>query len=137
MHFVKLYLNHHTNRVIRQICFKDRRHSSPSKKIIDVYPQIIVDVPEVSLNRIQLDYLHIMVSSKLYSINDVWLHYLIFILYTFIIAYDFKNFLLFTISNIKTDLSMSSIRDLKPGQTYQVIKQFIDYDDIVHSVGEM
>ncbi len=31
---------------------------------------------------------------------------------------------------------MSTIRDLKSGRTYRVIKQFIDYDGIVHSVGE-
>ncbi|CAF1462144.1 unnamed protein product [Didymodactylos carnosus] len=31
-------------------------HSLSKKKIIDVYPQIIVDVPKISLNRILLDY---------------------------------------------------------------------------------
>lgn len=31
---------------------------------------------------------------------------------------------------------MSTIRDLKPGQTYRVIKQFIDHDGIIHSNGE-
>jgi len=63
------YLNHHTKRWIHQIRFKEsclhtklvrhyRRHVSQStNKIIDVYPQIIVDVPKVSLNPIQLDYL--------------------------------------------------------------------------------
>jgi hypothetical protein len=36
-----------------------RRHyqSLASSKAIDVYPQIIVDIPKVSLNQTQLDYL--------------------------------------------------------------------------------
>ncbi len=69
MHFVQTYLYHHTNILIRQIRFKEsyhhvklmrhyrRRLLSTTKEIIDVYPQIIVDVPKISLNRIQLDYL--------------------------------------------------------------------------------
>ncbi|CAF1531351.1 unnamed protein product, partial [Adineta steineri] len=68
LHFLKSYFNHHTNLLIRQIRYKEsclhvklsshhRRHSRLKKKTIDVYPQIIVDIPKVSLNRIQLDYL--------------------------------------------------------------------------------
>jgi hypothetical protein len=68
MYTVKTYLYHRTNILIRQIRYKesrlhakllrhDHRQSLVRKKIIDVYPQIIVDVPRVSLNRIQLDYL--------------------------------------------------------------------------------
>jgi hypothetical protein len=71
VHFLKQYLNHHTDRFLRQIRYEEsclhaklvrhyRRQSSSSsttKKTIDVYPQIIVDVPKVALNRIQLDYL--------------------------------------------------------------------------------
>jgi hypothetical protein len=68
MHFVKLYFNHHTNRLISQIRFKESRlhvkltrhrcdRASSKKKVTDVYPQTIVDVPKVSLNRSQLDYL--------------------------------------------------------------------------------
>ena len=71
LYFVKLYLNHVTNRHMRQIRYKesrlhiklmrqsrhDRHHPSSKKKTINVYPQIIVDVPKVSLNRTQLDYL--------------------------------------------------------------------------------
>ncbi|CAF5184550.1 unnamed protein product, partial [Rotaria magnacalcarata] len=34
-----------------------RRHLLSKQQIVDVYPQIIVDVPKISLNRIQLDYL--------------------------------------------------------------------------------
>ena len=68
MHFVKLYFNHHTNRLISQIRFKESRlhvklihqrcrRASSKKKVPDVYPQTIVDVPKVSLNCSQLDYL--------------------------------------------------------------------------------
>jgi hypothetical protein len=69
MHIVKTYLYHHTNILMRRIRFKEsyyhvkltRRHHrqllSTTKQIIDVYPQIIVDIPKISLNRIQLDYL--------------------------------------------------------------------------------
>ena len=69
MHFVQTYLYHHTNILIRQIRFKEsclhvklirhyhRQLLSTTKKTIDVYPQIIVDVSKISLNRIQLDYL--------------------------------------------------------------------------------
>jgi hypothetical protein len=74
-HLVKNYVYHHTKILMRKIRFKEsclhvklvhrRRRpppvpphqSSPTKKIIDVYPQIIVDVAKVSLNQIQLDYL--------------------------------------------------------------------------------
>ncbi len=69
MYFVKIYLYHHTQLLLRQIRYKEsrfrfkllrhhRRHQSRSaSKTIDVYPQIIVDVPKVSLNQNQLDYL--------------------------------------------------------------------------------
>jgi hypothetical protein len=69
MHFVKTYLYHYTKRLIRQICYKEsclhaklvrhhhRHQTLATSKIIDVYPQIIVDVPKVTLNRIQLEYL--------------------------------------------------------------------------------
>jgi hypothetical protein len=68
IHCVKTYVHHHTNMLIREIRYKEscchvkllrhyRRQSLRRKKIIDVYPQIIVDVPKISLNPIQLDYL--------------------------------------------------------------------------------
>ncbi len=71
IHFVKTYVYHHTNILIRQIRYKEsschikllrhrhhhRRQSLTTKTIIDVYPQIIVDVPKISLTRSQLDYL--------------------------------------------------------------------------------
>jgi hypothetical protein len=69
MHLVKTYVYHYTNILLRQIRYKEscrrvklsrpynRRQSPPTKKNIDVYPQIIVDVAKVSLNPIQLDYL--------------------------------------------------------------------------------
>ena len=68
MTLLKCYLSHHTNRLIRQIRYKEscvhvklvrqhRRHLLSKQQIVDVYPQIIVDVPKVSLNRLQLDYL--------------------------------------------------------------------------------
>jgi len=69
MHFVKIYVYHHTKLLLRQIRYKEscfrvkllryhrRRRSLVSRKTIDVYPQIIVDVPKVSLNHNQLDYL--------------------------------------------------------------------------------
>jgi hypothetical protein len=70
MYFVKIYVHHNTKMLLRQIrynesCFhvKLQRHhrrykSSRSKTItMDVYPQIIVDVPKVQLNQSQLDYL--------------------------------------------------------------------------------
>ena len=69
MYFGKIYVYHHTQLLLRQIRYKEsrfhfkllrhhRRHQSRSaSKAIDVYPQIIVDVPKVSLNQNQLDYL--------------------------------------------------------------------------------
>jgi len=69
MYYVKIYVYHHTKLLLRQIRYKEsclrvkllrhhRRHQSRSlNNTIDVYPQIIVDVPKVSLNPNQLDYL--------------------------------------------------------------------------------
>jgi hypothetical protein len=69
MYFVKIYAYHHTQMMLRQIrynesCFhvKLRRHhrrhqSRAAINTIDVYPQIIVDVPKVKLKQNQLDYL--------------------------------------------------------------------------------
>jgi hypothetical protein len=69
MHFVKIYVYHYTKLLLRQIRYKEscfrvkllghhRHHQSRSpSKIIDVYPHIIVDVPKVTLNQNQLDYL--------------------------------------------------------------------------------
>jgi len=68
MYFVKTYLYHHTKLIIHQIRYKEsclhaklvrhhRRQSLATNTTIDVYPQIIVDVPKLSLNRIQLEYL--------------------------------------------------------------------------------
>ncbi|CAF2134403.1 unnamed protein product [Rotaria magnacalcarata] len=62
------YLSHYTDRLIRQIRYKEacvyvklvrkhRRHLLSKQQIVDMYPQIIVDVPKLSLNRLQLDYL--------------------------------------------------------------------------------
>jgi hypothetical protein len=67
-HFIKQYFSHYTDRCLRQIRYQEsclhakllrhyRRHSSSSSKTIDVYPQIIIDVPNISLKRTQLDYL--------------------------------------------------------------------------------
>jgi hypothetical protein len=69
-HFIKQYFSHYTDRFLRRIRFQEsclhtkllrhhRRHSlsSSNKNATDVYPQIIIDVPNVSLNRTQLDYL--------------------------------------------------------------------------------
>ena len=53
MCFVKSYFDHPTKRLIRQI----RCRSLSEKKIVDTYPQVIVDVPKVSLNHNQLEYL--------------------------------------------------------------------------------
>lgn len=69
MHFIKIYVYHHTKLMLRRIRYKEsrlhvkllrhqhRRQSLPANKTIDVYPRIIVDVPNVSLNHHQLDYL--------------------------------------------------------------------------------
>ena len=64
---VKTYLNHHTNKLIRKIRYKEAclyakllrqhcHHSLSKQEAIGMYPQIIVDVPKVSLNRLQLGY---------------------------------------------------------------------------------
>ncbi len=72
MYFVKIYVYHHTKLFLRQIRYKEscfhakllrqhRRHKSRSaSKTIDVYPQIIVDVPKVKLNQSQLDYIYLI-----------------------------------------------------------------------------
>jgi hypothetical protein len=69
MYYVKIYVHHHTKLLLRQICYKEscfhvkllrhyRRHQSRSScKKINVYPQIIVAVPKVTLNQSKLDYL--------------------------------------------------------------------------------
>jgi hypothetical protein len=70
IYFVKTYVYHHATILIRQIRYKEscchikllrhhyrHRQSLATMQIIDVYPQIIVDVPKISLNRSQLDYL--------------------------------------------------------------------------------
>ncbi|CAF3169078.1 unnamed protein product, partial [Rotaria sp. Silwood2] len=65
---LKAYLNHHKNRLIRTIRYKEfrlhikllsqyRRRSLSKQQRIDVYLQIITDVPKLTLNRVQLDYL--------------------------------------------------------------------------------
>jgi hypothetical protein len=90
IHFVKVYLYHHTNILIRQIRYKESCHHvklirhhhhrqllSTTKQIIDIYPQIIVDIPKVSLNRIQLDYLSRNGKLKL-LFNSYLYHYILF-----------------------------------------------------------
>jgi hypothetical protein len=71
MYFVKIYVYHHTKLLLRQIRYKEscfhvklqryhRRRPHPSftpSNTVDVYPQIIVDVPKVSLNPYQLNHL--------------------------------------------------------------------------------
>jgi len=67
MYDVKIYVHQHTKLFLRQIRYKEscfhakllrqHRQSSRVNKTVDVYPQIIVDVPHVSLNSHQLDYL--------------------------------------------------------------------------------
>jgi hypothetical protein len=70
MYYVKIYLYHHTKLLLRQIRYKEscfhvkllryhrrRYHSFALSNTTDVHPQIIVNIPKVSLNRNELDYL--------------------------------------------------------------------------------
>jgi hypothetical protein len=67
MYDVKIYVHQNTKLFLRQIRYKEscfhakllpqHPQSSRVNKAVDVYPQIIVDVPHVSLNSHQLDYL--------------------------------------------------------------------------------
>ena len=75
LYLVQSYFNHYTNKRLRQIRYKEtcfhvtltrhsrrhhrhRQHRSLSEEnMINVYPRVIVDVPKISLNRAQLDYL--------------------------------------------------------------------------------
>jgi len=65
MYFVKIYVHHHTQIMLRQIrynesCFHVKlllHQSRAASKMVDVYSQIIVDMPKVKLNQNQLDYL--------------------------------------------------------------------------------
>nr|ABQ08076.1 hypothetical protein [Adineta vaga]ABQ08081.1 hypothetical protein [Adineta vaga] len=69
MYSLQLYLNHYAQKMMRQIRFKEaclrvkltrhhrRQQSLLQKNIIDVYPQVIIDVPKISMNRVQLEYL--------------------------------------------------------------------------------
>jgi hypothetical protein len=74
MHYVTTYLYHHTKLLMGQIRYKEsyfhvkllrhrRRHLHrqclKSNKTINVYPQTIVDIPNVALNQTLLDYLSI------------------------------------------------------------------------------
>jgi hypothetical protein len=68
MYFVKIYVYHHTELLLRQIRYKEscfhvkliRHPSFTLTNTIDVYPRIIVDVSKASLNQDQLDYLHML-----------------------------------------------------------------------------
>ncbi len=73
IHTITSYIYQHTKQIIRYIRYKEscrrvilarqqHRHYSRSQisttdKTLDVYPQIILDVSKVPLNRLQLDYL--------------------------------------------------------------------------------
>jgi len=68
MHIIQTYLYHNTNILICQVRYKEsclhmkllrnsRQQRLSTQKNIDVYPQIIVDIPKVSLNSMQLNYL--------------------------------------------------------------------------------
>lgn len=70
LHIVQFYLKAYANRLLHEIRFKEtcfrikltrrRRHRQQSllpSNVVDVYPQVIVDVPKVCLNRVQLAYL--------------------------------------------------------------------------------
>lgn len=65
---LKEYLNHYTNRLMHQIRYKEaclhikfvrqhRKRMLSQHETIDVYPRIIVDVSNVALNKMELDYL--------------------------------------------------------------------------------
>ena len=94
MHFIKTYVYHHTNILIRHIRYKEScvhvklsrqyyRQRLSTQKSLDVYPQIIVDAAKVPLNRIELDYL--LCDSKFISLFNTSLDrqilYLTFITY--------------------------------------------------------
>jgi hypothetical protein len=85
MYYVKIYVYHHTQLLLRQVRYKEscfhvklqrrhhRRHrSSPSSNTIDVYPQIIVDVPKVLLSKNKLNYLS-RTGKFLISFNFMWI----------------------------------------------------------------
>jgi hypothetical protein len=85
IYYVKIYVYHHTQLLLRQVRYKEscfhvklqrchhRRHrSSPSSNTIDVYPQIIVDVPKVLLIKNQLNYLS-RTGKFLISFNYMWI----------------------------------------------------------------
>jgi hypothetical protein len=69
MHSIETYLYHHIQLLLHQIRYKEscfhakllrsnpRYQIRKQRKTIDVYPQIIVDVSKVKLNRNQLVYL--------------------------------------------------------------------------------
>ena len=69
LYIVQSYLTAYTNGLLRQVRFNEacfhvkltrhrrRRQSFLSYNVVDVYPQVIVDVPKVCLNRLQLEYL--------------------------------------------------------------------------------
>jgi hypothetical protein len=69
MYSIKSYEYHHTQMLLRQIRFKEscfhakllryhrRDRLRSARKTVNVYPQIIVDVPKVKLSQNQLDYL--------------------------------------------------------------------------------
>jgi hypothetical protein len=79
MYFVKIYVYHHAQLLLRQIRYKEscfhvkllrhhRRHQTrSSNKTINVYPQIIIDIPKAKLNQSQLDYLSR--TGQLYSLQ--------------------------------------------------------------------
>ncbi|CAM2725150.1 unnamed protein product [Rotaria socialis] len=105
MTLLKCYLSHYTNRLIRKIRYKEawvhvtlarqhRRHLLSKQQIVDVYPQIIVDVPKISLNRIQLDYLS---KSDLYTMLPQ--EESLDILIEFLLQYDYQK-----VQNIPIDI---------------------------------
>jgi hypothetical protein len=95
-HFIKQYFSHYTDRFLRQIRYQEscrhakllrhyRRHSlsSSTKNATDVYPQIIIDVPNVSLNHSQLEYLSRNGRFEFFSIaiSIVRFYYQLYVLY--------------------------------------------------------
>jgi hypothetical protein len=131
IHLIQTYVYHYTNILIRQTRYKEsclhvklirhhrrfcrRRHQSSTTaaaatKMIDVYPQTIVDVPKVSLNPIQLEYLSRTGKFKLLFNDSLSVITFFFILQDPHISDQIK--VIFTLVPVDINESKKSIRKL-------------------------
>ncbi len=125
--------------MLRQICYKEscfhakllhhhRRHKSRSaSKTIDVYPQIIVDVPKVTLNQSQLDYLLRTGQLQLRRNSSSIVKFCITYLINTILTYSGPNY-------IRPNQSYIYSYERQQKQVQQEYENIMDADSLLHRI---